>query len=74
MSGVIIQDKETAKELNDLARHQRILQLEQDILMDMQICEIEGWDKLEYITMLRELINGFGKRGKENGFGKRGKE
>lgn len=65
MSGVIIQDKETAKALNDLARHQRILQLEQDILMDMQICEIEGWDKLEYITMLRELINGFGKRGVE---------
>lgn len=58
---LIIETKEEAKALNDLARHQRIVQLEQDILMDMHICEIEGWDKMEYINMIRELINGFGK-------------
>lgn len=59
MSVVIEGGKETAKALNDLARLQMITKLEADILRDMQVCEIEGWDKMEYITMLKELINGF---------------
>ena len=38
--------KETARALNDLARHQKIAELYADILADMKVCEIEGWDKL----------------------------
>ena len=49
--------KETARALNDLARHQKIAGLYEDILVDMQICEIEGWDKLEYIHLLQNLLN-----------------
>ena len=37
-----------------------IVKLEADILADMMVCEIEGWDKMEYINMLRDLVNGFG--------------
>lgn len=42
--GMIIPDKETAKALNDLARH-------------LEICELEGWDKTEYINKLKELLD-----------------
>lgn len=34
-----------------------------DILADMQVCELEGWDKLEYLNELREMLDGLGKRG-----------
>ena len=58
--GVIIEDKQTAKALNDLARHQSITRLLADIKFDMTVCEIEGWDKMEYINQLKELLNSFG--------------
>lgn len=57
--GLIIPDKSTAKALNDLARHKTILRLLGDIRMDMEICEIEGWDKMEYINQLKELLDSF---------------
>jgi len=39
--GVIIPDKETAKALNDLARHKAIVRLLADIRIDLEICELE---------------------------------
>ena len=57
--GVIIPDKETAKALNNLARHQAIIRLLADIRMDMEICEIEGWDKTEFIRMIFDAIKGW---------------
>ena len=48
---------ETARALNDLARHTAIVRLYQDILMDMQVCEIEGWDKTEFPKMIKEAVN-----------------
>lgn len=58
--GLIIPDKETAKRLNDLARHQQIVKLLADIRMDIEICEIEGWDKTEYISILKSLLDSIG--------------
>ena len=55
-------EKETAKALQDLARHQMIHRLLSDIAMDMKICEVEGWDKLEYINMLKRELDMLGKR------------
>lgn len=46
-----------AKTMNELARHQMIYKLLVDIRLDLTICEIEGWDKKEYIRMLRNEIN-----------------
>jgi len=60
--GVIIPDKETAKALNDLARHKAIVRILNDIRMDMEICEIEGWDKNEYLNLIRQLLNSIGGR------------
>ena len=54
--GIIINDNETAKRLNELARHKMIVRLLDDIRIDLMICEIEGWNKLEYIRMLQEEI------------------
>lgn len=52
------------RKLQELARHEMILRLYKDILMDMEICEVEGWDKLEYLRQLQEVINGFFERRK----------
>lgn len=52
---------ESRKALNDLARHQAIVRLLADIRMDMMVCEIEGWDRLEYINMLKAELNKLGK-------------
>lgn len=56
-----------SKALNTLARHRMIERLYRDILIDMTVCEIEGWDKMEYIKDLQEVINHFG-----NKYGKTG--
>jgi hypothetical protein len=58
--GLIIPDKETAKALNGLARHKAIIRLLNDIRIDMEICEIEGWNKTEYVGQLKKLLNSIG--------------
>ncbi len=57
--GLIIPDKKTAKALNDLARHTAILRI------DLEIYEIEGWDKTEYIKQLKKLLDSIGLRKNE---------
>ena len=53
-------DKQTAKTANGLARKKFEEKLLQDIRVDLMICEIEGWDKSEYIKELKRLINSIG--------------
>ena len=53
-------EKRACKLLNDAARHQMIERIYRDILFDMQVCEIEGWDKTEYIRLLRDKLNSIG--------------
>ena len=48
-----------AKVLNDLARHRMISRIYSDILADLQVCKIEGWDCMEYIAMLKNVIDHF---------------
>ena len=48
--------EQTEKALNNLARHHMIVRILNDIRMDMIVCEICGWDKMEYIRMLQEEI------------------
>ena len=47
-----------AKSVNDLARLKFKEQLLKEIMFDLMVCKIEGWDKKEYINELKELING----------------
>lgn len=46
-----------AKQFNDLARKKMQEKILQDILVDLTICELEGWCKLEYINELKDLLN-----------------
>lgn len=57
MAGITFNSKETAKAYNQYAREQMIYRLMMDIRMDLEICELEGWDKLEYINRLKAEID-----------------
>ena len=59
--GVIIPDEDTARALNDLARHKAIVRILNDIRLDMEICEIEGWSKSEYLNSIRKLLDSIGR-------------
>jgi len=53
-------DKKTAKTANELARKKFQEKLLQDIRVDLMVCEIEGWNKSEYIREIKKLINSIG--------------
>lgn len=55
-------DANYVRTVNDLARQKFKHQMLNDILIDLTICEIEGWCKLEYIEELKKLINGIGQQ------------
>lgn len=46
-----------AKAVNNLARKKFQEQLLKEIHFDLMVCEIEGWDKKEYIREIKNLIN-----------------
>ncbi len=50
-------DQECRRVLNDLARKKVQEQLLQDILFDMNVCKLEGWDHREYLLELENLID-----------------
>lgn len=56
MSNQILLAPGAEKELNRLAREQMKQRILKDILFDMQICKLEGWDCTEYIKELQELL------------------
>ena len=47
-----------AKTVNNLARLKFKEQLLKEIMFDLMVCEIENWDKKEYINELKKLLNG----------------
>jgi hypothetical protein len=49
-----------AKTVNELARLKFQEQILKEIQFDLMVCEIEKWDKKEYINQLKELINSLG--------------
>lgn len=59
-------DKETRLALNRKAREELKLKILADIKFDIEVCKIEGWDYLEYLHELKELIESL-----ENGKGKK---
>lgn len=61
MTGVnLIGGQEVSQQLNRLARERMKQRLLNDILVDLQVCELEGWNKLEYIAELRDMLNTLG--------------
>lgn len=64
-------DENYVKTVNDLARKKFEERLLNDIRCDLMICEIEGWNKLNYIDELKKLINGLGSISKQSETGSR---
>lgn len=56
---------EARKALNRLAREKMKYRLLADIRFDLVICELEGWNKTEYLAELKEMIDTLG--GEKNG-------
>ena len=50
---------ENIRAFNVAAREEMKLKLLKDIMFDMQVCQIEGWDPLEFIRDLRGMLNSF---------------
>ena len=48
--------KEERYQFNMLVRHQTIERLQKDILFDIRVCQIEKWDHMEYIRMIRDML------------------
>ena len=55
-----------AKTVNILARKKFQEHLLKEITFDLMVCEIEGWDKKEYINELKKLINSIDTSNKKN--------
>ena len=55
----------TRRAFNRLAREKMKLRLLADIRMDLLVCEMEGWDKLEYLDELLALVQELRKKGGE---------
>lgn len=55
----------TRQAFNRLAREKMKLRLLADIRMDLMICELEGWNKLEYLDELLALVQELRKGGGE---------
>lgn len=53
-------DLHYAVTVNKLAREKFKQRILEDILVDLQICEIEGWSKSEYLNELKQLIGNLG--------------
>ena len=53
------------KTVNDLARLKFKEQLLKEIMCDLIVCEIEGWDKKEDINELKKLMNGINTKSKK---------
>lgn len=50
-------DKSTRRALQELAREQLKHRLLQDVLFDLHVCKLEGWDGMEFIKDLKKLLN-----------------
>ena len=56
MTGETPEEIETSRVLNRVCRESMKERLLRDILVDLTVCEIEGWDKMEYINEISALL------------------
>lgn len=45
--------------LNTLAREQMKYKLLADIRTDIEVCKLEGWDYIEYLREIKDIIDSF---------------
>jgi len=49
-------DEDYRKTVNNLARQKMKEKLLNDIMVDLTVCELEGWSKADYISEIKSLI------------------
>ena len=49
-------DEENRKKIQDACRHAFIEKMYAELLTDMEICKLEGWDVLEFPRMLKQAL------------------
>lgn len=49
-------DEANRKQLQDMCRHDFINKMYAELLTDMEICKLEGWDILEFPRMLKQAL------------------
>ena len=49
-------DEENRKKIQDACRHAFVKKMYAELLTDMEICKLEGWDILEFPRMLKQAI------------------
>lgn len=59
MMAVANDNKEIAKALNILARHQLICKMLADIRMDISVCQLEGWEYKGYLYRIKDYMDEF---------------
>ena len=55
--GVRFAEDVDPRRLQELCRHELVSRVLADVLMDMSVCRLEGWDVLELPLMLREEMD-----------------
>ena len=51
-------DEENRKKIQDACRHAFVKKMYAELLTDMEICKLEGWDILEFPRMLKQALQG----------------
>lgn len=49
-------DEANRKQLQDMCRHEFINKMYAELLTDMEVCKLEGWDFLEFPRMLKQAL------------------
>lgn len=49
-------DEENRKKIQDACRHAFVKKMYAELLTDMEICKLEGWDVLEFPRMLKQAL------------------
>lgn len=49
-------DAENRKKIQDACRHAFVNKMYAELLIDMEICKLEGWDVLEFPRMLKQAL------------------
>ena len=58
-------DSANRYKIQEMARHQFMNHMYNELLFDMRVCKIEGWDIFEFPRMLRDAISGLIPQGKQ---------
>ena len=49
-------DEENRKKIQDACRHDFVKKMYAELLTDMEVCKLEGWDILEFPRMLKQAL------------------